>query len=275
MYHRQNDSDNRFAVLNSPRRIWAVAAIHGETERLSKLHDEIYRYIMPGDRLVYLGNYTGYGLHSAAAVTEILTFRRMVLALPGMIADDIVYLRGQQEEMWHKLLQLQFAPQPVAVLDWLLAHGMEATLRSYGLNPAEGRIAAQEGVMSLIRWAVKVRTALRRQPGHEIFTAQWRRAAYSRTDDDSADLLFVHAGINPALPLSDQGDSFWWADKSFNRITAPYNPFKKIIRGFDPDHNGLHINCVTATIDGGCGFGGSLVCAGIGQDSEIFDIIES
>jgi serine/threonine protein phosphatase 1 len=88
-------------------------------------------------------------------------------------------------------------------------------------------------------------------------------------------MLFVHAGIDPTRSLEAQEGSFWWAGKQFNQIELEYAPFHKVIRGFDPDHNGMRINCVTATIDGGCGFGGALVCAGFDNKAAIFDLIEA
>ena len=49
----------KFAELGSPRRIWAVAAINGDVERLSTLHDHLASHFSVRDRLVYLGNYLG------------------------------------------------------------------------------------------------------------------------------------------------------------------------------------------------------------------------
>ena len=88
-------------------------------------------------------------------------------------------------------------------------------------------------------------------------------------------MLFVHAGIDIHKPLNDQGDNFWWSSRDFNAIETPYEPFRKIVRGFDPNHKGTHINCVTATIDGGCGFGGDLICAGFDQSGGVQDILEA
>lgn len=237
------------------------------------LHDTLFPLIQPGDRLLYLGNYIGHGPQPAQTIDELLTFRRTVLALPGVLPSDITYLRGGQEEMWQKLTQLQFARNPVDTLLWMLGNGLSSTLTAYGLNPHDGLEAAQGGVMSLTRWTSRVRNAVRRKRGHEIFTSQWRRAAFT-TEKSGAPLLFVHAGINPARPLGDQGDSFWWAGKNFNDITLPYDPFQKVVRGYDPNHGGLHLNCVTATIDGGCGFGGDLICAGFGADGQLFELLE-
>ncbi len=269
----QELSDNRFTKLGKPARIWAVPAIHGDKDRLTAIHDALLERFCPGDRLVYLGNYTGYGLASRATIDELLTFRRLLLSLPGMRIDDIVYLRGIQEEIWLKLLQLQFAPHPSDALLWMLGNGLSHTLESYGISPHDGIIAAQEGVMSLTRWTSKIRDTLRRQPGHDTFYTQMRRAAFT-PQDTAYPMLFVHAGINPARALNDQGDSFWWAGKMFSDIVIPYEPFQKVVRGFDPSHKGVHLNCVTATIDGGCGFGGPLTCAGFEPNGTLYEMLE-
>ncbi len=119
----------KFAVLRNADRIWAVGSIHGDTHRLGALHDRLAeRFRPPGDRLVYLGNYLGRGPDVAGTVDELLDFRRRVIALPNMFASDVVFLRGGQEEMWQKLLQLQFAVNPREVLDWMLGQGLGATL---------------------------------------------------------------------------------------------------------------------------------------------------
>lgn len=238
------------------------------------LHDTLFSRIAPGDRLLYLGNYAGHGEAATATVDELLTFRRMVLARPGMDAHDVVYLRGGQEEMWNKLLQISFAPNPRNILQWMFGNGMTETLRSYGINAQDGMNAAHEGVMALVKWTGRIRDAVRRRPGHDIFTTQWRRAAYT-AQDGTFPLLFVNAGINPARSLQEQGDSFWWSGRNFNDIRLPYDPFQKVIRGYDPARGGVSVNCVTATIDGGCGFGGRLVCAGFQADGSVFDLIEA
>lgn len=266
--------NHKFAPLGIPARIWAVSAIHADAARLMEIHDSLYPRLSPGDRIVYLGNYTGFGPRACETVDELLTFRRAVLALPGAAPSDMVYLRGRQEEMWHKLLQIQFAPRAAEVMRWMLHNGgLASALASYGLDPAGAVKAAQEGVMSLTRWTARLRQALRRHQGHETFTAQWRRAAYTNLNGPSP-LLFVHCGINPQRPLHEQGDSFWWAGSAFNGIDQPYGPFRKVVRGFDPGHEGVRINCVTATLDGGCGFGGNLVCAGFTGEGGLFDMIE-
>jgi hypothetical protein len=270
----QTLNDSRFASIGAPRRIWAVSAVHGDTERLTAIHDALYDQIAPGDRLIYLGNYSGFNAGAAACIDEILTFRRMVLAIDGMMCSDIVYLKGQQEEMWQKLLQLQFAPDPTNVLLWMLGNGMQATLESYGVSAHDGIDACRSGTMALTKWTGKIREAVRQHPGHETFSVAHSRAAFTQ-ETTAFPMLFVHAGLNTKKGLSEQGDHFWWSAGKFNDIDQAYLPFKKVIRGYDPSRGGMHLNCVTATIDGGCGFGGNLVCAGFAENGEILDIIEA
>ncbi len=266
--------DIRFTALGAPRRIWAVSAIHGELERLYALHDAVIERVQPGDRILYLGNYTGHGPKSRETIDEILTFRRLVLSIPGMRPQDIVYLRGGQEDLWHRLLQLQFTANAMELFVWMLGNGMGPTLQSYGISEQEGLIAAREGVMSLTRWTNSIRDLLRRQNGHDTFMTQYRRAAYTGIDGRFP-LLFVNAGLDPRRPLEDQGDNFCWAGEDFTHMTSAYRPFEKVIRGYDPLHEGVRMNCVTASIDGGAGFGGALVCAGMQADGEIFELLEA
>ena len=268
-------ADNRFSALGCPRRIWAVSAIHSDVERLTALHDEIYPQFRAGDRLVYLGNYTGFGTRPVETIDELLTFRRMILALPGVQIDDLVYLRGAQEDMWSRLIQLQFCPDPVDSFLWMLGNGMGATLAPYGIDAHEGINAAREGIMPLTRWTNAIRETLRRHPGHDTFMTCHRRAAFtSLPAEDRTPILFVNAGINENRPLSDQGDDLCWSGQHFNRMTHPYRPFEKVIRGFDPTHEGVRINGVTASLDGGCGFGGPLVAAQMDATGDISEIME-
>lgn len=272
---KSQKKDQCLSRLGTPERIWVIPAIHGHLDRLCKLHDALFEHFTPGDKIVYLGNYTGHSADSAACVDEILTFRRMILSMPGgVICDDLTYLRGAQEEMWQKLLQLQFAPNPVDVLLWMLGNGLSETLNSYGLCVHDGVEACRFGVVGLTKWTHEIRRAVRRYPGHETLAAHYTRAAF--TDRNSAyPMLFVHAGLDIQKPLEQQGDELWWAGREFEEIDRAYEPFQKVVRGYDPAHKGVKMNCVTATLDGGCGFGGPLVCAGFDQDGTVFDMLES
>jgi serine/threonine protein phosphatase 1 len=247
---------NIFATLRRARRVWAVAAIHGEAERLNDLHDQLAERLSEGDRLVYLGNYMGRGAAVADTIDALLEFRREVLAAPGMFACDIAYLRGQQEEMWQKLLQLQLAVGPAEVLEWMLEQGLGATLAAYGGDSEEARRRARAGALELARWSNELRRNMQARAGHVELMTGLRRAA--QTEDGA--LLFVHAGIDPSRPLDAQGDAFWWSTEGFADLDAPFAGCRKVVRGFEPEHGGIAIGPFSATIDAGCGFGGPLAC---------------
>ena len=262
------------ADLGRPRTVWALSSIHGQHDNLVRLHDALYPRIKAGDRIVYLGNYLGYSENCANTIDEILTFRRLILAKKGVIPGDIAYLRGSQEEMLQKLMQIQFAPNPSDILLWMLGNGLSSTLYAYGLSPHDGIDACKSGTMGLTKWTAKLRNAIRTRAGHEIFNTHLMRAAATQKDTPYP-MLFVNSGLDYRKDLNDQGDNFWWGGEKFEAITEKYNPFEKVVRGYDPAHRGVHLNCVQATIDGGAGFGGSLVCAGFGADGKVIDMLEA
>lgn len=270
-----NNLDRKgFVDIGTPGRIWAVPALHGDIEKLISLHDRILEEFKVTDKLVYLGNYTGYNTNSVACIDEILTFRRLLLSLPGMRCSDIIYLRGTQEEMWQKLLQLPFAPDPTNILLWMLGNGLSATLTSYGICYHDGIEACRAGVMAITKWVNSIRQTVRKHAGHETFSNALVRAAHTQ-ENGQYPILFVNAGLNAERPLDHQGDNFWWASSNFENIERPYLPFQKVVRGYDPRHKGVHLNCVTATIDGGCGFGGQLVAALFEKNEQTCRMIEA
>jgi serine/threonine protein phosphatase 1 len=262
---------DKFAVLHAARRVWAVAAIHGEADRLARLHDTLAPRVKPGDRLVYLGNFLGRGAKIKETVELLLDFRRRFLARPLSFAYDIAYLRGAQEEMWQKLLQIQFAPNPREVLGWMLNQGVGATLVAYGGDPRRGESAIREGALAMTRWSSALRGAMQSYPGHFQLISALRRAAF--TDDHG--LLFVSGGLDPERPLSEQSDSFWWGGSGFSRFTQAYGGFARVIRGHDRNQGGFASGAFNTTIDAGCGFGGRLVAACFLPSGAAEDLIEA
>jgi len=245
----------QFGELRGGKRVWAVGSVHGQAAMLAHLHDQIARRWALFDRIVYLGNLVGFGDDCLGTLDEVLAFRRRILAVPYAIPDDVVLLRGRQEEMWQKLLQLQFAREPTSVLDWLLEHGVAATLAAYGGSAQEGRAEARHGAVSLTRWTQGLRAAMNAQPGHAQLFASLRRAAY--TDDQG--LLLVSAGLDPARRLEQQGDNFWWGHPTFGEAVKHYSPFRMVVRGYAAQHPGLTVEDGLVTVDGGAGFGGPLI----------------
>lgn len=256
----------KFAVLHAVNRVWAVAAIRGQAEQLAAMHDKMTAEFEPGDAIVYLGDIIGVGSDICATIDEVLRFRRSVLAQPPLrFPSDVVFLRGRQEEMWRKLLQLQFAPNPAEVIDWMEARGVTSTVHAYGGSLKELRSIIREGPVALSRWTQTIKNQIAKHPGHNAFYNAIKRAAYS----SDGKLLLVNSGLNPDRPVAAQNDSFWWDTAGFQRLGDDYGGFNRIIRGSDPDGGGWSQSALTISIDGGAGHDGLLHAVCVTNDGEI------
>jgi len=267
--------NEKFAELGAPRRIWTVAAINGDLERLVTLHDHLAERFSVRDRLVYLGNYLGVESRNNAAVyDELLAFRAALLAKTGVEPSDIVYLRGPAEEAWQRVLRLQFAPVPVQALDRALACGVESYLRLYGISINDTKSMARAGSMAITRWTNQLRALQRSAAGHEQLMCGMRRAAY--TDPAATDqrkLLFVPAGFDSTRSLDDQGESLWWTSAPFRVAGKAASAYSRIIRGFDSVNGGAVLDEAAITLDGGAGRGGPLLCGGLTMNGKLADLI--
>lgn len=266
----QAKPDGKFARLQGARRVWAIAAINGEVSRLVRLHDRISERFQEGDRVVYLGNYVGHGDTVLATIAELLDFRRRVLGRRGGFTCDVIFLRGAQEEMWQKMLQLQFAPNPGEVLHWMARAGMEAAVRGYGGDLREGFAASRDGPRTITRWTGALRDAMNATPGHTAFLSGLRHAAFT----EEPGLLFVHAAIDPSRPLAAQGDTFWWGRDDILELDAPFDGFGRVVRGVDRDCRGVVVRQFGVSVDGGAGRGGRLIAACFAAESAVIDVIE-
>ncbi len=235
------------------------------------LHDQIGERFENGDRLVYLGNYLGRGTAVRETIDELIDFRRRVLARPGGFACDTVFLRGAQEEMLHKLLQLQFAPNPAEVLNWMINAGIEPTVRAYGCDLRQGLSAARDGPRTITRWTSALRSAINATPGHTMLYSALRHAAFT----SEGGVLFVHAAVDPTRPLAAQGDAFWWGGYDILDLAGPFDNFRRVVRGFERQHRGLLERQFAVSLDGGAGLGGRLLAACFAPDGGVLEQLES
>jgi len=252
-------------TFDGPERTWAIGAVHGEADRLRQIHDAISKEYRPGDRIVYTGNLMGYGPDVVGAINEALVFRRALMAQYDVNPNTIVFLRGSQEEMWRKLLQLHFAPDPENVLDWMLSRGMDASLKSYGLNADQARSAAAEGRAALSRWAGQAADVMDRHDGHRAYMANLRHAAIA----DDGSLLLVNAGFEAGVEMAQQLDSFWWGGTTFEELTPEDTGCQLIVRGSTHHAPGMRVDRHTVTLDGGAGRGGKVCAALFGLQSSM------
>ncbi|MFY9288591.1 MAG: hypothetical protein WAO98_08840 [Alphaproteobacteria bacterium] len=266
--------NEKFAELGAPRRIWAVAAIHGDIDRLTTLHDHIASRFNVRDRLVYLGNYLGIeSRNNLTLFDEILAFRAALLSKSGVEPSDIVYLRGPAEEAWQRLLRLQFAPAPLQTLEKLLASGVESYLRMYGVSINDTRSMARAGSMAITRWTNQLRALQRSAPGHEALICGMRRAALANASTDQNKVLFVPAGFDPSRTLEDQGDALWWTPATYQVSGRAQNVYSRIVRGFDSVNSGVSLQDEAVTLDGGCGRGGPLMCGCFTPSGKLIEIV--
>jgi serine/threonine protein phosphatase 1 len=268
---RETKPESKFARLRGARRVWAIAAIHAAAAQLRRLHDVISERFQEGDKVVYLGNYVGGGEDVIATVNELLDFRRRVLGRRRGFACDLIWLRGAQEEMWQKLLQLQFAPNPGEVLQWMVKAGIGSTVRAYGGDLRQGFAASRDGARTITRWTGGLRTALNAVPGHTALFSALRHAAFT----EERGLLFVHAGVDSSRPLAAQGDAFWWGRENILELEASFEGFKRIVRGFDREQRGIVERDFAVSVDGGAGRSGPLIAACFGTDSTLLEFIET
>lgn len=266
--------NEKFAELGSPRRIWAVAALHGDVDRLSTLHDHIAAKFSVRDRLVYLGNFLGVESRTnAALMEELLVFRAALLCKTGVEPSDITFLRGPAEEAWQRLLRLQFAPLPHQTLERLLASGVEAYLRLYGISVSDTRSVARAGSLAITRMTNHLRSLQRNAPGHEKLMFTMRRAAFANPGADQKRLLLVPASFDPTRSLDDQGESLWWTAAPFRVTGRAATSYSRIVRGFDSVNGGADLDDLAVTLDGGCGRGGPLVCGCFTPAGKLIELV--
>lgn len=258
-----------FGRLRQGARIWAIGAVRGDTSRLAKLHERLEPEMGPDDRLVYLGNLLGNGGHGNP-VEEALRFRCWVIGRKNGAPEDVVFLRGAQEEMLQKLFELQFAISPSEVLNWMLARGVDGAIRAYGGNPEEAQAAILQSAIATTRWTSDLRRRFQ-DSGHQLWLSSLKHAAYNTNKK----ILFVSRGIDARKPLDAQHDIFWWGGGSgFDTLAEPIAGFSRVIRGENPKKFGLVKTSFTMSIDGGCGLNGKLLAVCVSNSSRVLRVLE-
>ena len=230
------DNTSKFLELQKTNKVWAIGSLHSSLESFYSIKKYILSNFEIGDKLIFLGNVIGFENKSKEIITEVLKLRFKLMAKYKLKNKDIVFLRGAQEEMLSKLLQLHIAPNPTEILDWVFSHGVDQTVISYNFDPKEFRKVASQGTIKISKLTAKLNKAVLLTPGHKEFFSNLKHAAYS----DSKEVLFVNRGVDISRPLSAQYDCFWWGYQNFSLINKPYNTFKRIVRGYQSNpHNDL------------------------------------
>ena len=268
------NKESNFVEFKNEGRIWAVGSIHSNLNSFNSIKNYILSNFKKGDKLVFLGNVIGLGNFSKETISSVIDLRFRLMSKFTIKPEHIVFLRGAQEEMFSKILQLQIAPNPVEIVDWMFEHGVDKTLSSYGFSKEEVINTASSGTVSISKWTSKLNHIFQINPGHKEYFLNLKHAAYSF----SKKILFVNRGVDITRPLSAQNDCFWWGYQNFSKINKPYNSFIRIVRGYQSNNDNEMENSKNKVV---CTLfkqplNNKLIFAGIfSENGEILELFES
>lgn len=180
--------------------IYAVGDIHGRSDLLESLLGRIVDHAagLPAGtrrRLVFLGDYVDRGPDSRGVLD--------MLCRPPPPGFERVCLMGNHEEFLSGFLR-----DPGDAVAWL-ANGGRQTLVSYGIP--------EEAIDTLRRVDLGRALAALMPPAHRRFLEGLDLIHLSGT------YLFVHAGIDPDVPLHRQGpETLLWIRQPFLDSAAPF-----------------------------------------------------
>ena len=263
-----------FVELKKSGKIWAIGSIHSNLKSFSSIKKFILKNFNSDDKLIFLGNVIGLGDSPKETLTSVIELRFNLMAKFKLKPETIVFLRGAQEEMFSKLLQLQLAPNPTEIVEWMFDHGVNKTINSYGFSENEVKNIAASGTINITKWTSNLNKCLQMNPGHAQYFLNLKHAAYSY----SKKILFVNRGVDITRPLSAQNDCFWWGFQNFSKIQEPYKTFSRIVRGYESEHlNNLEIlnNNVVCTLFKQPLSNKNILCGIFGENGEIFDLFEN
>lgn len=232
-------------------RVYAIGDVHGHLEKLQAAHARIDAdRAACGDRaalIVHVGDYVDRGPDSRGVIEYLKT---------GMAGGrPWILLKGNHDRMFAEFTRGRRDPKLKQKYEWISPPlGGLKTLESYGVVP--------RFFWSMAKKQAEARSAV--PPAHIEFIDD---LPLSHETDD---LLFVHAGIVPGVPIDKQEeDDLVWIRQGFLEDTRDHG--KLIVHGHTaietPTHFGNRIN-----LDGGTGYGRALIPAVFeGRDCWLLD----
>ena len=170
-----------FIEIAKSKKIWAIGSIHSRDIAFESIKKYLLKKFEKNDALVFLGNIIGLGTESKKTLSSVLDLRNNLMSKFYLDPEKIIFLRGAQEEMFLKLLQLQTAPNPNDIVKWMFEHGVDATIKSYGFNREELLQISTQGTMPISKWTARLNSSILSQPGHNQYFINLKHAAYTST----------------------------------------------------------------------------------------------
>jgi serine/threonine protein phosphatase 1 len=229
--------------LPSGSRVYAIGDVHGRADLLhetfSKIDSHRHAYPIANAIEITLGDYIDRG-PSSFDVIELLLMR---------IRGGTICLKGN-----HETFLLEFLKDPTILDVWQHCGGLE-TLRSYGLEPSLNPSPKNQDYL-----AAALADRLPAQH-HNFLTALPLCLALD-------DYYFVHAGVRPGIPLSNQrAEDLLWIREDFLHYEGSFG--KVVVHGHtpvsEPEIRNNRIN-----IDTGAFATDNLTCAVFEDDQLLF-----
>ena len=173
--------------------IYAVGDVHGRHDLLRRLLDRIHEDAAASKltpKIVFLGDYIDRGENARGTID-------LLISLADQTEIETVFLMGNHEQML-----LSFLRDPSLGPRWLRNGGLQ-TLMSYGVGSSGNLRADGE--------ALRLRSALIDALGPHLGFIEGLRVSHH-----DGNLLFAHAGADPALPTDEQDiATLLWGCESF------------------------------------------------------------
>jgi serine/threonine protein phosphatase 1 len=227
-------------------RVYAVGDVHGRADLLARLFSEIdadlKAHPAPQAIQVFLGDYIDRGPDSRE-VLDLLVARSE--------HHETIFLKGN-----HEVLIEQFLTNPESFAIWRNVGGID-TLLAYGIRPPLNPDVTEQTML-----ARRLGEVL--PPAHRQFLRSLKRSFIC------GDFFFVHAGVRPGVPLSQQADEdlFWIRDEFLN---SEENFGKIVVHGHNPVME-MEFRANRVNIDTGAFVTGRLSCLRIESDEALFNV---
>ncbi|WP_372573455.1 metallophosphoesterase family protein [Ruegeria jejuensis] len=218
--------------------IYAIGDIHGQLDELHRVLALIEADGGPDARVVFLGDYVDRGPDSQKVID---------LLIEGQQAGrDWITLLGNHDRMFAWFMEDVPRHDPHLLVGYHWLHdrlGGTETLQSYGLS--YDTMTRLEDLHAEAKEIV---------PHAHVDFLRGLRPMF-----ETPDLAFVHAGIRPGIPLTQQSENdLVWIRQNFHTYAKPHP--KLIVHGHTPvnvaTHYGNRIN-----LDSGAGYGKPLSAA--------------
>lgn len=207
MFAQPTSRQKPSAASTGGRTVYAIGDIHGRLDLLRSLLSKIETDVSTSKpiatpMIVFVGDYVDRGPSSKAVIDRILAVQRSG-------NWEVGALRGN-----HENTLLEFLKDPMVGPTWAVHGGIE-TLLDYGVTPP----TADAGVDA---WAATRQAFSARLPKRHL-----EFLLGLRTQFVVGDYLFVHAGVRPGVPLSEQSENDLLTIR--RDFLARETPFEKVV----------------------------------------------